>query len=180
MSLFNSNRKNKLNNAGMSLIELLVVISIMSIMTGTMAISANLVFSKDAEKCATRLNDAINTARMNAMSKPGSGVLEIKKQGGEYVAVYDDGSSECLSENNKISKISCSFNGSNVVIDGSDSVSITFDKSKGIVADFNGEDLLNSGVSGLAVFTVEQTTGSKKSDVTLVTATGKHMLGTLE
>lgn len=180
MSLFNGERNTKLNNAGMSLIELLVVISIMSIMTGTMAISANLVFSKDAEKCATRLNDAISTARMNAMSKPGTGELVVKKQGGEYVAVYDDGSSENLSENNKISNISCSFNGTTVVISESDSVNIKFDKSKGTVAYFNGENLLESGADGLAVFTVEQTTGNKKSDVTLVTATGKHMLGTLE
>lgn len=181
-----SDRDYKLNNKGLSLIELIAVISIMSILTGMAAISANLAFSKDAHQCATRLNDAIYSVRMDSMSKPGAYYMEVKQSGGEYIAVINDGTSDIdelrLSENGKISNISYELNGTSVNISDSNIAKIVFDKSKGNVKSFNDVPFATSGeagtqTDGLIVFTISQKNGDRSDTVTLVTSTGKHKVG---
>jgi len=176
----------KLNNDGLSLIELIVVISIMSILTGMVSIGINLAFSKDATKCAGKLNDAIYTTRMESMSKAGAYYMEVKKTGTEYVAVINDGTSdvstEQLSENGRISSISCELNGDTIEISESDTVKIAFDKSKGNVNKYNDIAFTTDGssgtyVDGLIVFTIIQKNGNKSETVTPVTSTGKHKVG---
>ena len=81
----------KLNNAGFSLIELIVVIAIMTILVGGASLGISLAFSKDAAKCATMINDAIYTTRMNSMSKAGTYTLTIEKNGdNKYIAEISD------------------------------------------------------------------------------------------
>ena len=176
----------KLNNAGVSLIELVVVISIMTALTGTAALGINLAFSRDANKCATKLNDAIYTARMESMSKVGAYYLEVKKEGNDFVAIINDGTSEVynekISENGKISQITYALNGPAVGIDGATTAKIVFDKSKGNVKEFNGVGFTSDGASGtnvdgLIVFTIDQRTGNRSDTVTVVTSTGKHKIG---
>lgn len=176
----------KLNNAGTTLLELIVVISIMAILTGGAAIGISLAFSQDASKCASKLNDAIYTARMYSMSKVGAYTLEVKKEDGEYVAVINDGTNEVyhekISENGRIKNISFDLNGSGDSISDTKVAKIVFDKSKGNVKEYNGKAFTTDGASGtntdgLIVFTIEQSRGDRIGTVTLVTSTGKHKIG---
>lgn len=179
-------RISKLNNAGFSLVELLVVIGILSIMTGASALGMNFAFSRDASKCATRLNDAIYMARMDSMSKQGDYFLEIKKEDNDFVAIINDGSSEVyhekISEHGRISNIAYDLNGTGDNISDTKIVKIEFDKAKGNVEKYNDVGFSADGssgtnVDGLIVFTISQKNGLRTSKVTLVTSTGKHKIG---
>lgn len=176
----------KLNNSGMTLLEIIVVIAILAIMAGGVSLSINVAFSRDASQCASKLNDALYEARMDSMSKPGAFYLEIRMESGEYVAVINDGTndvySEKLSENGKISSITCALNGNVTSISDVSTVKIVFDKSKGNVKEYNGVGFSTDGASGTnmdgqIIFTVKQSRGDRESAVTLVTSTGKHKAG---
>lgn len=176
----------KINNEGLSLVELIVVIAIMAIIAGASSIGVSFAFSRDAHQCAVKLNDAIYTARMNSMSKAGAYYMEVKMQDGEYVAVINDGTSEVynekISENGKIKNIAFELNGAGDNISDSKSVKIVFDKSKGNVREYNNvgfsaDGAAGTNVDGLIVFTIDQSRGNKSETVTLVTATGKHKIG---
>ena len=181
--------KLKKNNAGMSLVELIVTVAIASILVGTLSFSISLVFSKDAARCATILNDTLYSVRMDSMSKPGNYTVEIKDNnaGGtpsEYVAivtceidgspVLDEGKTIYLEGNpgeNKVKTITATLNG----VDLPNNLKITFDKSKGYVNVGAGTDF---SADGIVEFHIMPARGEKDAYVSLVTSTGKHTVGT--
>lgn len=176
---FSSSRK--VNNSGYTLIELIVVISIMAVLTGTLGFSASLVFSRDAEKCATRLNDAIYTTRMNSMSKSGAYELTVASGTANIATIACDGTDETEIyldnvEADKKTNLTAKF----VTEDGTSTslslpVKIAFDKSKGNVKfDVDGDGTPDDGI---IVFDVAAIRGNRTSKVQLVTTTGKHTIG---
>ena len=52
------------DNRGISLVELIVVITIMVVMTGLISIGVSLMFSRDASYVAGRIDDELSEARM--------------------------------------------------------------------------------------------------------------------
>ena len=62
---------NEKNDRGYSLVELIVVISIMAIMVGLLSLGISVMFSKDAEAVAKAIDDELSEARMLSMSKSG-------------------------------------------------------------------------------------------------------------
>lgn len=191
----------KLKNAGFSLVELIVTIAMASILVGGISLGISIMFSKDAAKCATTLNDALYTVRMNSMSKPGDYTLEIKdistdSSKTQYVAEIsckvkkDDGSIEDLPNEriyleggegeNKVKTIDATIgDASSYTISSSDTVKITFDKSKGCVSTVNGSNMSNGGI---VVFHIVPARGpeTRSADVSLITATGKHTIGLVQ
>lgn len=59
----------KMDNKGLSLVELLIVIAIMSVLTGVMAIGVTLALSKPADECAEKMVSTLNNARITTMGK---------------------------------------------------------------------------------------------------------------
>lgn len=178
----------KLNNYGLSLVELIVVIAIMGILVGGASMGISIVFSKDAAKCATSLNEAIYTTRMKSMSKVGNYTLTINQNSNSvYMASIDDGSGAtnsieniCLEEDEatkRISSIVCTY--SEVASDLDLPLVITFDKSKGSVRKIisNGVEILPASGDGILCFDISPTRGDKTSKVQLITGTGKHTIG---
>lgn len=186
------------NNKGYSLIEMITVIAILSIMVGGMTFGVSLVFSKDAFKCATAINDAVYDARAISMTKPGDYKLKVSKATGEFMAeiVQGDASSETvvqtirLDEKDTIDSIEVNLDSDSTTynVDSSD-IYIGFDKSKGNAdtygTDFAGGKIGDSAPGGSAtysdgviVFTVKQKRGNKPPEtVSIVTSTGKHFVG---
>lgn len=179
------------NNAGMSLVELIVTIAIASILVGTMSFSVSLAFSKDAARCATILNDTLYSVRMDSMSKPGEYTVEIKDNNAEstssqYVAIItcktekSDGTLDTQEEtiylegdasDNKVKEITATLN--DVPLSGN--IAITFDKSKGYVKVGTGTSFSTDGIVEFHIIPVR---GNKDAYVSLVTSTGKHTIGT--
>lgn len=181
--------KLKLNNGGISLVELIVTISIMSILVGTASLGVGLAFSKDAAKCATRLNDSIYEARSRSMYKTGKYELTIDYSGEANTAVISQ---------TDVTPVSSET----VYLDGVDSakkteiratfvteadpagtepklpVTVTFDKSKGnVYFDADGDGAYDDGI---IVFDITPLRGNRKAKVQLVTTTGKHTIGEFE
>lgn len=72
-----------LNNKGFSLIELLVVIVIVAVITGMTTITLVVVDNANVSKAANTFNTAINTARVQSMSRgPEAGGLHITRENG--------------------------------------------------------------------------------------------------
>lgn len=61
----------KMDNRGLSLVEILIVIAIMSVLTGVMAIGVTLALSKPADECAEKMVSTLNNARITTMGKQG-------------------------------------------------------------------------------------------------------------
>ena len=181
-----------MNNKGFSLIELIVIIAIMGVLVGGASLGIGLVFSKDAMKCATRLNDSIYDARANSMYKAGKFELSIDNTGSANVAtvsqtdvtpiisdtVYLDGE-----DSSKKTTISARFVTEAVPAGTAISlpVSVTFDKAKGNVYSVVDADEMTYG-DGIIVFEIEPLRGNRnrKAKVQLVTTTGKHTIGEFE
>ena len=175
-----------MNNKGFSLIELIVIIAIMGVLVGGASLGIGLVFSKDALKCATRLNDSIYDARANSMYKSGKFELSIDNSGSANVAtisqtdvtpiisdtVYLDGV-----DSNKKTTISAKFVTEAVPAGTAISfpVNLTFDKAKGNV--YFDVDADGTYDDGIIVFDITPLRGSRTAKVQLVTTTGKHTIG---
>ena len=178
-----------MNNKGFSLIELIVIIAIMGVLVGGASLGIGLVFSKDAMKCATRLNDSIYDARANSMYKAGKFELSIDNTGSANVAtisqtdltpvtsdtIYLDGV-----DSNKKTTISAKFVTEAVPAGTALSfpVNLTFDKAKGNV--YFDVDADGTYDDGIIVFDITPLRGNRTAKVQLVTTTGKHTIGEFE
>lgn len=62
-------RNNKLNNAGMSLVELIVVIAIMAVLVGLIGFSLSLLTGSHARECAQKLSAEMDSTKTGCMSR---------------------------------------------------------------------------------------------------------------
>lgn len=177
--------KNKIDNLGFSLIELIVVIAIMGVLTGGLAYGTSLLFSRDAERCATAINDAISRTRMDSMSRPDVYILRIetRTEGSKDINVceitLDDGTIIDTINldgdgNSKKTNIEVNYNNSGVTL--SLPVTIQFDKQKGNVKKVNGIDCASDDILCFNVAAIRGNSSRNKS-VQLITTTGKHSVG---
>ncbi len=65
------------DDRGLSLVELIVVISIMVVLLGLVSVGVSMLFSRDAERSATLIDDALSETRLSAMSKKGTFIVRI-------------------------------------------------------------------------------------------------------
>jgi len=170
----------KSHNAGFTLVELIVIIAIMGVVVGGASLGVGLIFTKDASQCATRLNDAIYSTRMKAMSKAGVYELVIDNASGVNTAevlcdsasfdhIYLDDSDTSLKTN-----ITCKY----ITDSGAESavdlpVKLSFDKAKGSIK----IDDPSITTDGIICFDIDARRGSNNSSVKIVTSTGKHTIG---
>lgn len=129
----------KKKNGGYSLVEIIIVIAIMSILTGGLVYSVNMVFGANAKTCANDLRGAIAQNKINAMGKS-----EAK------VEIYRDASNQCIyakqwvwsngawedkgAEKISNARVYVAFvpeGGTAVELNPGDSVEICFDRSSG-------------------------------------------------
>lgn len=189
--------KSNVRNAGFSLIELIVTITIASILVGTVSLGISLAFSKDASRCATILNDALYSVRMDSMSKSGNYTLIIKNIGSgtntkfvaEITHVTDTTETETVylegdSNADKIDDIEVFLMTDGSVIQTNDlktdEIRITFDKSKGCVDTVNlgGTDISGVGIIQFHIVSRRGSSSNRDAYVSLITSTGKHKVGT--
>ncbi len=164
-------------NAGLSLVELIVVISIMVVMTGLISVGVSVMFSKDAEAVAKTIDDTLSETRMLSMSRegvitmilhidnsdPSNSRIDIKQKIGDT-----DNTIKEVPFKNKAS-LKVSYGGTSVPAGDVGDVIFEFDKGNGSVK--------NPSASG--VITITSTTerfSAKTAKVDLIVITGRHYL----
>ena len=65
------------DNRGMTLVELVVVMAILIIMVGISSLGISILFNREADYVASRLDDGLTEARMLSMSKNGEFTYEL-------------------------------------------------------------------------------------------------------
>ena len=177
----NGRAKNRIGNKGYSLVELIVVIAIMAIMVGVTSLGIGMMFTRDANYVAVRIDDELTEARTLAMSRAGIStyVLHIdtdpKKH---YIQIMRaDKETDTPVEYKKVlldKSVEIKVVG-DISADSGD-IEIVFDKANGSVKSIKVAGGTSGAVSGvLYTFTVTSTKNSSKTkDVTLVATTGRH------
>ena len=168
--------KNKItDNRGISLVELIVVISIMVVMVGITAFGVSFMFTRDTNYVAVRIDDALTEARMLSMSREGkfTCVLHIDSDPKKCTVTINNDVAGVVSEYKKVlldKSVTIEVTGTGVAAGPGDDVTIEFDKSNGSVKNING-----SAPSGVYTIRVTSTKNAAKvKDVTLVSTTGRH------
>lgn len=155
---------NKLwNNKGITLVEILVVVAIMSIAVGGASISISLAYSRDAEKCAKTINSALENTRMMSMSEKGNFTMELDMTN-NMLYIRNSEETEPVATENLQSRVKIS----SPTDEGVSTVTVQFDKSTGKVLSMSPESS-----DGILRITSENNNG-KKATVVLVKGTGKH------
>jgi prepilin-type N-terminal cleavage/methylation domain-containing protein len=82
----------KKNNRGLSLVEIIVVVAILSVIIGTVSIGFGLVSTKSATECAKNIQISLERCRINTMGKKQGCIAIYKKTDGIYIVeAYDYG-----------------------------------------------------------------------------------------
>ncbi len=173
--------KNRIaDDRGISLVELIVVISIMVVLTGVVSMGLGMMFSRDANYVAVRIDDTLTEARTMSMSREGDVTYTLhidSDPAGNYTGSYVeikrvDKDGNVLDDDRTALDKSVTITATGATPDGSGNIVIVFNKAKGNVETVNG----SAAASGI-VYTfdvVSRRNASSTRTVTLVPTTGRH------
>ncbi len=185
------------DDRGFSLVELIIVVAIMAVMGGFLFYGFSLLTGQNAKECANDLAAALNKEKNQALTKSATVdcYLELMhKSDGYYVRYYipasaiAKGSSDAdwvLAEEEKIGKnavdVTCTLDGTDVVIADSRSVKIIYDRINGSVKGAVISDGSTVKVDSITEyqqisFTIDC---GRTYKIELFPATGKHVLSRL-
>ena len=163
------------DDRGLSLVELIIVITIMMIMTGLVALGISMMYSRDTNYVAVRIDDAFTEARTMAMSKEGevTYTLHVVSEPNKSTVVINRaaGATPDVKTIALDKDVSISVKGDEDDTPMAGDFVVVFDKAKGCVKSVNGAD------PDKGVYTITVTSNknpSKAKTVTLVTTTGRH------
>lgn len=80
-------RKNKLNNNGFSLVEMIIVILLVSVVVGFMFMGVSVLNSRPVDECAKKLQIALQSNRNTTMGKLESNIKVFKED--DYIKVEE-------------------------------------------------------------------------------------------
>lgn len=79
----------KRNNKGLSLVEIVIVVAIMSVLAGLVSIGVGTVISKPAEECARKMDSVLKNARMTTMGKQNVWIEFSQSNAGDPIFVTE-------------------------------------------------------------------------------------------
>ena len=74
-----------MDNKGMSLVEIVIVVTIMTVLTGVLALGVSMALSKPADECAEKIVSTLNGARITTMGKQGITMRFYQNDNGVYL-----------------------------------------------------------------------------------------------
>lgn len=74
-----------MDNKGMSLVEIVIVVTIMTVLTGVLALGVSMALSKPADECAEKIVSTLNGARVTTMGKQGITMRFYQNDNGVYL-----------------------------------------------------------------------------------------------
>ncbi len=172
--------KNRIkDNRGISLVELIAVISIMAVMVGVISLGVGFMFTRDANYVAVRIDDALTEARMLSMSRDGTFTYVLHYDNANPTTGYvriDVTNAGGTHEYKKImleKSVNITVTGTGVPASGD--VAIIFNKGNGSVRQVGTPGGTMTAASGMYKIEVQSTRNtSKTKEVTLIATTGRH------
>lgn len=185
--------KNRIkDNRGISLVELIVVIAISATMIGVVSLGVGIMFTRDANYVAVRIDDELAEARMLSMSRNGNFTYFLhydndNPASGYIMILNGDATRENNTEYKKIMfgksvQITVTGTGMPAGTPTSGNIGIVFSKAKGSVQEVGSINpaspykyTKSSNGNGVYTIKVVSTKNSAKTNtVTLTAATGRH------
>lgn len=163
--------KIKENNRGISLVEILVVIAILSILVGMAGVSISLLYSRDSERAAKTINTMLEECRMNSLSREGDFTFRMDTENAECSMVQDSDREELPFRVTYTLESEGDYN-----LSANKVVEIEFDKSTGKVKSLKAD---GAAVDIKKVYLIKmnaESSSGKKAAVVLIVATGKHYI----
>lgn len=122
----------KQNNAGFSLVELIVTILIMSILIAGVVVSVVSMHRADAEKEATKIANVLEKARIQVLSRSEDTYVRLYADAnGKYIALVQGGVPTVIKLDDKVTVAYKTDIGVETTLTGSGEVNIYFSKSSG-------------------------------------------------
>ena len=159
------------NHRGFTLVEVIVVVSILSALTGIISLSVSSVFSVRVRRCATEINAFISMCKVNSMSRGGDIriVLDVDDNGEDGSPGAEPKSTEIFSDAN----VSAEFTvgGVTTALSSDNPLTLSFDRSTG-----GFKPCAMAGTEKIYCTSIS-VTGGKTYVITLVPSTGNHYMG---
>lgn len=151
----------KMNNAGMSLVEIVVVVLIIGILASGAVIGFSFINSRDASSAAEGIVTSLERTKLDTLASKDAVQLELCKEGNHYYGKLTRGTSE-------IDKIEIAGNGVSIKVINTDGTSTTIDSSHSVTFKYKKAN----GAFDCTAETIE-IVGSDTVTVHLVNATGR-------
>lgn len=167
-----------INHKGITLVEILVVVAIISIIIGGIGISISLMYSRDAERAAKIIDTSLESARMGSMSQKGtfSTVLDIENNILNIIQNKTGGGKEIIESKSLPGNITITLKEADGVIDlsAAKKIEISFNKSVGKVREFRVDEVTPVDTNMITI-TCRNNSG-KKASIIIIKLTGKHYI----
>lgn len=164
------------DNRGFSLTELLVVIAILSLAVGFAGSSISLLYSRDAQRCAQSIDEALEQARSSGMTKKGYYQMQLDLNKHTVSILFGATKTEGKTAITTVKlpkRVALTVTAEGVALDSAaDIVTVEFDKATGKVKQI----MAGAAPVGAATLVFQCESGSRQTAVTLVSATGRHLL----
>lgn len=167
---------NERDNGGYSLIEFIIIITVMLIITLGVGIAFVNWRSWNINDCAKKLNTAMSAAKVEGTSKRNSSGLTIKRNSDDIYVLEENGEeTEHLGDEKIKIYYDDSSGATDVEITESDSLSISYDRATGSFKPIRTE---NIGGTEHKIYCkrIVIKRGDKERVITLEQKTGKHYL----
>lgn len=151
-------------NSGFSLVEILVTVAILSILTAGVGVGISLAGSRDAQKSALLVNDALENTRINGMSMSGDYTLTLDMEKMQYT--IESSVKGIVKEEMLPQRVTAVIAG----YETAKKLTVSFDNAAGAVKRMQAD---GEEIADILELTFENPQG-KKAVVVLVKATGKH------
>ena len=168
------------NNKGLSLVEIIIVVAIMSAMIGITGYGISMISGKPAEECAQKLCSAIQHARTMTMGKSKTSMI-LRRDSNGMVSVKEvseklldnDGNLEIeereIIVGEKAVTVTCYMtDGSSIEIAGSNTLEIVFDRGSGAI-----RTTKVNGTDSVPCTKITVAKANKSKDIVIVPVTGK-------
>lgn len=165
------------NQKGMSLMEVLIVLALMAIAISMTGVGISLMYSRDAEVCARKIDDGLSNLRLTSMGKSGSWEMEIvSDSSGNTLYIKKDGAIEETVDLQ--TGVSITYDAGST-LNQAGNLKLAFHKANGKVSSMElttASGTTVTDIPGYITIHVASNKGNKKAQVVLVTATGKHYI----
>lgn len=174
----------KKGNAGLSLVELIVVIAIIAVMSGVGLYGIGQISGYRAKQCAKQIESSLTSTKVTTLGKAkstGDIYWELYKDAandGFYVkTVYNAGLANEYAETKKVGvgNLNVQYSGTSIagVVNTSNSLKLCYNRASGEICDWSAAPPSTYSRTNVTEILVKNPSGTKSYKITLVPATGK-------